>query len=367
MISITYTATAGQTNYVIPFGYVVQSDLSVTQNDVTVTDWTIVGNEIVLGGSVAVLEDDAIAIIRSTAIAALAAEFSATAALRARELDLIFRQLQFALQEANASATQGLRKNGGGTAWDGESLQIKSVANPTDAQDVATKGWVETALAGDGILPTPTTPDIGKGIRVRSGGGGSPIYAIASVSPAFKVFRIPSQPTVPGGSANGFFVRTNSFGTAWPSQSATRAPLEEEPGQSYLDPDGGAISLDANTFDILVPRGRFWIEAYGYVRNLTTQGSSSILDANVALTDSVGNVYDQSPLLQLGAGGGATDPPGFAGQPSFPFGVSTPVRLLYSVNFLATTRVNLRAVTSGNLNEVVLDYPFRIRVTEIPQ
>ena len=366
MTSVTFTATAGQTDFQVPFAFLSEAHLSVYVNGVLEPLWTLVnGNTVRFDGAVVILEDSEVFIERSTPIDTLLVDFQSADSVRKREITRMAQQLQYRLQEINVEATEGMRKNGAGTAWDGQSLPLKDLGDPVDNDDAATKSYVDTALAGEGILPDPVEADIGRGIRIRASGGGSPTYQIGSVSGAVAVFKVPDQPAIPGGSNLGYGLVTNGFGSLWVSETSTRIPLELE--DSFLTPEGGVISMDPNTFDILIPRGTFEVIVQGQVRNLTSMGSFGIVSADIAIGTSTGTVLDKSAPMPLGAGGGATDPPIIPGQPSFPFQACAHPSLYAILSPTVPTRLNLRGVTTGATGEAVLDVPFRVIIREIPQ
>ena len=367
MTSVTYVATAGLRTYAIPFPFIREAHLSVLMDEVLVptADWTVTGGDTLeLDVSVSVLAGARIQITRATPTDELLVQFQAPTPIRRDELITLSNQLLFALQELSVTGGggSGLPIDPTQTFWDAGTKVLKNLGAAVDADDAASKGYVDNQLAGEGILPEPVADDIGKGIRIRGGGGGGAIYTIGAVAGAFKVYQVPLQPT--GGGAldpfGGYPLVNGGIGDIdWDGRPTTRMPLEEV--AAFLEPDAGEISLDPNTFDILVPRGKFEVFVEGAVRNLTTGSGLNQFGVSGALTDDTGvTVFDMIPYLPLGYGvahAGGFDPQA----------LTVPISLYAYLDNANTQPMNLRLSGNGNVGETVASSPFRVFIREIPQ
>jgi hypothetical protein len=367
MTSITYTFSSGNYDFQVPFPFISEAHLNVYLAGSTVASnqWDLVnGNTVHVDTTL--VEGDTVFIERVTPVNTALVDFTSNTGIRERELDTAFNQILFALQELDVEATGGLRKNGPGNAWDGKSLPLKSLGAPTDLADAATKGYVDANLASTGTLPIPGSGDIGLGLRVRADGANI-AYEIAQVDGAVASFKM-----MPGTAANlnAQPVVTNSYGTAWTTQTAAEIPLILE--SSHDTPEVGPLEVQGNR--VVVPAGGvFEVEATLRFRNRIDGTTTNILSVDAAIVDENDNILDKTPgnysgLTTLGAGGGCTDPPVSSGLPSFPWVGSTTVKLYAIVDAGASNlSVFLRAVTDGNTNEVFLDEGSRIVFRELSQ
>ena len=367
MTSITYTFS-GNYDFQVPFPFISEAHLNVYLAGSTVASnqWNLVnGNTVRVTATL--VQNNTVFIERVTPVNTALVDFTSNTGIRERELDTAFNQILFALQELDVEATGGLRKNGPGNAWNGQSLPLKSLGAPTDLADAATKGYVDANLASTGTLPVPGSGDIGLGLRVRADGA-NVAYEIAQVDGAVASFEM-----TPGTAANlnARPVVTNSYGTGWTTQTAAEIPLTSE--SSHDTPEVGPLAVQ-NSTEIVVPAGGvFEVEAALRFRNRIDGTTTNILNVDAALVDGNGNVLDKTPgnasgLTTLGAGGGCTDPPVSSGLPSFPWVSSKTVKLYAIVDAGASNMtVLLRAVTNGNANEVFLDEGSRIVFRELSQ
>lgn len=173
----TYTATGGQTNFAITFSYITDPDhIDVYQNGSQLThgagnDFTISGGTTVVLNSGATA-DDTIAIIRNTSRSTRLVDWSVPSAMTETDLDNDSLQAFYMAQEALDTTGLALLKNAAATAFAGESLQIKSVADPTAAQDAATKAYVDTVFAGGSVTGTLTSLSVDGGTLTFNESGG---------------------------------------------------------------------------------------------------------------------------------------------------------------------------------------------------
>ena len=359
MALVTYTANAGQTTFDITFDFISDSHLTVEVNGMAISgsDWTLNSpTSLELDPSYVLAEGDTVAIRRQTP-SSLLVSFQAPASLRPRELSLSYKQLLFLLQELQLQSGQGLPLTLTGTAWDAQNLPLKSLAAPVDDADAVTKIFLENALTATGVLPEYDTDDIGLGLRVRGGGAGVSLQ-LSPINGQILTFQVPvnTDPLAPPGTQLGYVVHPGGISPTLPfTIDDMRIPLVfvEQTGT----PEAGAVSLDGD-FDLVIPRGKWRIRAYGSTRNLNTGAPSVNKNAACfALTGSTGSVvYTRSPIVALGPSGGD----------DHPINSSCGILMETTKTFLATTRVNLRGSAATSAADVVLDTPFYVIVEEVP-
>ena len=365
MTSITYTFS-GNYDFQVPFPFISEAHLNVYLAGSTVasSQWNLVnGNTVSVGTTL--INGDTVFIERVTPVNTALVDFTSNTGIRERELDTAFNQILFALQELDVEATGGLRKNGPGNAWNGQSLPLKSLGAPTDLADAATKGYVDANLASTGTLPVPDSDDIGLGLRVRADGA-NVAYEIAQVDGAVASFKMTpgtqanllAQPVVPNTSAGN-----------WAAQANAVIPLIPE--SSHETPEVGALNVQSN--GVVIPAGGvFEVEATLRFRNRIDGSSSNIISVDAGIIDDSNNVLDKTPasgsgLTTLGAGGGTISNPVTNG-PTFPWVGSKTVKLYAIVDAGASNLpIFIKAVTDGNTNEVFLDEGSRIVFRELSQ
>lgn len=356
MSSVSYEATGGQTDFLITYDYISTAHIQVFIDGVETTAFSIGSDSIVVLDSGAIA-GEIVTITRSTPTTGLLTSFASPSSVRSGEIRTGFRQLLFIAQEILSSSLLGLRKTVNELAWDAEGLPLSSLGTPVAGDDAATKTYVDNLAAAEGVLPEPLVADLGKGIRIRSDGGG-PAYVIGPINGATATFKIPLQGSGVAGYNYGYLVPPLGLGTGltgtWQSDASSRMPLEVE--DTAGTPTYGTISLDGS-YDIVVPRGTFVIEAEGPLRSLTNTVSAenNATSAAAALMTTTGTVLDARPWVQLGRSGGT-------GQV---FQAQSYVRLTTTQTFGATTRLNLRITGSTSSDDVIADTPWRVRLTEV--
>ena len=357
MTSVSYEASAGQTEFQITFDYISEAHLRVLVNQVETNLFTVTPeNLLVLDSSFVILEGMPVEIRRDTPSEELLANFAPASSIRATEIRTGFRQILFVLQEVLQSTLSGLRKTINGQRWEGESLPLGNLGEPLDSSDAATKSYVDSLAGQAGVLPAPTVADIGKGIRIR--GGGSLTYDIGAINGATLTTRIPMT-GINNGAAS--VAKTGSgTGGIWLTSDDTRMPLEVE--TTVSNPEFGSFGVDPNGYDMLLPRGSFKIEAEGPVRSLTATANTNFTNASAAITTGTGEVLDIRASIVLGRGGGSQNHPI---EPGPSFQAQSYVRLQATVTLFTATRINLRISGSTFGDEVVADTPWRLTATEV--
>lgn len=353
--TVTYTVPDPvETEYAIPFGFLRDGHISVTVNGVAATAFTIAGTKDSLEiTNPTLLPDDIVTIKRTTPLTPLVS-FNDASTLRRTDLDTMQLQVIYALQEVSDANTSGLQLDLADTKWDAEGRPIKDLANPTNAQDAATKGWVETAFTTGGVLPVPSLATALYFLRVNAAGNG---YTLSTSLQEEYLFRVKQQSSGPFGFAGGWQLPAFSSGFTDNSQ---RAPLELVGSFNDL----GLVSLAANTFDLTVGAGQWVIEVDWHLRGLTDTSNINTTNGQFAITNTGGSALTNgtSALVNTGyavevqdSGSAITKTGGNSAQAS----------LTYFANFGSTTTINIRGRASTSSHSVVVDYPSFVKIRRI--
>jgi len=153
---------SSQSSFSFSFDYIAATDIDAFVEGVSVfannasTGTAVGGNTYTVafssGGSKtltfspAVPQGSTVRIERNTALTTKAVDFSDGAVLTEVALDSAIDQLFFATQESNDKTNESVKVTADGK-FDALSKVIKNVPNPTNAQDAATKSYVDTADA----------------------------------------------------------------------------------------------------------------------------------------------------------------------------------------------------------------------------
>lgn len=140
--SITYTADGSQTNFSVPFDYLRPSFVHVAVNNAEVSDGFTISNRMVMFDS-APSKDSIVHIYRSTPTTRLVSWADASI-LKAIDMTIAEVQQLHILEEANDwSKTHSIVFDEERGVWQGRNYRVSNVSDPTEAQDVVTKNYLE--------------------------------------------------------------------------------------------------------------------------------------------------------------------------------------------------------------------------------
>jgi len=149
------TGDGSTTDFTIPYSYLEADDVTAFVDGVS-TSFTFTSSNIIQFAA-APANGAAIRIVRNTDIASLNVTYSDGGALTAKQLNDSNSQLLYGVQEAIDTANEALSLDNDGK-FDAEVSStnriIKNVADPTSAQEVATKNYVDTASTSQVVQAT---------------------------------------------------------------------------------------------------------------------------------------------------------------------------------------------------------------------
>ena len=140
--SITYTADGSQTNFSVPFDYLRPSFVHVFVNDAEVSEGFTISNRMVMFDAVPA-KDAVVRIYRNTPTTRLVSWADASI-LKAIDMTIAEVQQLHILEEANDwSKTHSIVFDEERGVWQGRNYRVSNVSDPTEAQDVVTKNYLE--------------------------------------------------------------------------------------------------------------------------------------------------------------------------------------------------------------------------------
>ena len=140
--SITYTADGSQTNFSIPFDYLRPSFVHVAVNDAEVSEGFTVSNRGIMFDT-APAKDALVKIYRKTPTSRLVSWADASI-LKAIDMTIAEVQQLHILEEASDwSKTNSIVLDEEGNTWQGRNCRMSNIADPTEAQDVVTKHYLD--------------------------------------------------------------------------------------------------------------------------------------------------------------------------------------------------------------------------------
>lgn len=140
--SITYTADGSQTNFSVPFDYLRPSFVHVFVNDAEVSEGFTISNRMVMFDS-APAKDAVVRIYRNTPTTRLVSWADASI-LKAIDMTIAeVQQLHILEEVSDWSKTNSIVLDEESGVWQGRKCRVSNVADPTEAQDVVTKNYLE--------------------------------------------------------------------------------------------------------------------------------------------------------------------------------------------------------------------------------
>ena len=140
---VRYTGNGSTSSYAVPFSYRDQGDVAVTIDGVATTafTWDGAGTNITFTSPPANLSS--IEIRRTTSQSARLVDYADGSVLKENDLDTDSTQSFMMGQEAIDDAGDKIKLDNADFQWDAQSKRLKNVSDPTGAQDVATKNYIE--------------------------------------------------------------------------------------------------------------------------------------------------------------------------------------------------------------------------------
>jgi len=141
---VRFTQTGSTTTYPLGFEYRSQADISVTLNGTPTTAFTYnaAGTEIIFNTAPAV--GTSIQITRATSQDSKLVDYAEGSVLTEGDLDTDSQQAFFMSQESIDKANDVIGVDASNFQWTAGNLRLTNVADPVNAQDVATKNYLET-------------------------------------------------------------------------------------------------------------------------------------------------------------------------------------------------------------------------------
>ncbi len=150
---VRYTGNGNTTAYSIPFSYRSTADLTAKIAGVATTAYALNAAGTTLTFNTAPASGAAIEIRRTTSQDSRLTDYASGSVLTETDLDTDSTQAFFMGQEAIDDAGDVIKLSATNFQWDAQSKRITLVADPTSAQDVATKNYLETTW----LSPTDKT------------------------------------------------------------------------------------------------------------------------------------------------------------------------------------------------------------------
>jgi hypothetical protein len=141
---VRYTGDGSTATYSVPFSYRAQEDVSITIDGVVTTAFTWNGAGTQVTFTTAPASSTAIEIRRTTSQGTKLVDYASGSVLTESDLDTDSDQAFFMSQEAIDDAGDVIKLSNANFQWDTQNKRLTNVADPTSAQDAATKNYLET-------------------------------------------------------------------------------------------------------------------------------------------------------------------------------------------------------------------------------
>ena len=140
---VRYTGNGSTDAFAVPFSYRAQADVAITIDGVATSAFTWNGAGTVITFTSPPANLSSVEIRRTTSQAARLVDYADGSVLKENDLDTDSFQAFYMGQEAIDDANDRILLDAADFQWDANSKRIKSVADPTAAQDAVTKNYLE--------------------------------------------------------------------------------------------------------------------------------------------------------------------------------------------------------------------------------
>ncbi len=289
--TINASSVDGSTNvFNIPFSYINESHLIFYVDGVVTTDSASLFTATVLTGGTTVQivktsdssnpNNVTIKMLRNTPIDNATVVYSNSSTLKASDLNTNTNQFLFAVQEAADDAALNLSLDGTNN-FNAQNKRIQNVLDPTDAQDAATKAFVDSTLSNNAAQA-----------------------AAAAASQAAAAVSETNSANSATASAVSATEAANEVAILAPRYKFSATTTVADPGVSFLRFNNSVASaatmviINEKTFDSGTPDIEDWIKSWddststvkGYIRIVEPSTQNYAIYNVLGLTDRVGHV-----------------------------------------------------------------------------